>query len=1036
MGNQKPIFALDLSNEGVALWHRKGSQGWAALGQVSLKDPEFERRLIELRDKAPVRGRAAVVRIPRSEVLLSRIRLGVFEGEAAANHARRQVGELTPYAMDEISYDLGDKGFGNMAPVGVVSRRTLREADQFARSHGFDPVYFTTQYSEREFDREPRFYLDGVKPAAAATGWMIPWVAAAAIGLTAGFLGYSWLSAPTSAVTTELPAPVAEDTTAETETVDVATAPADDPEPEADAVAETEVAAVLDTQSFVDALPNVAPTLPPVSVDLVLPPETEYPSLQTGINPRLDIPGQPNQVRLASLKSQTPYADILSSTEPTLGLVLATAYRDLPDVAVTAEIAKALQGSVDYHPTDPIYGTPASEELGGIQVARLTAPDAISSTSPLDKLPLTSESKAQVTGRVIATPEPPPRPVSLVNAEPGTLTPTAEGTLGPDNILIFAGRPNKAPPARPGSELAPPAPDPLAGKRPRLRPEGLVPAELLASLEPIEETPLTEGDLLLASADPELRVKPTLRPTGLVPETQEPVVSQDVAEATTLEDSTEVAALAAEALDGLPSVEEPSAVTATAVEDPVAPQAPAAATELAAVTQTQTPADNAAPDANTAQDPVAPAELAAIDPEETPSEADVADAEPVEELDLLALADPSLANKRALIRPASLAPEATQDPTGLLALADPSLRGATPRSRPADLTGAEQTIETGPESPGDVLLASADPSLRAARPTTRPTDLSVPEAFAAEVAVTQTAQEDTSLLALTEPTDSPEATATVEPSAQETTLLALADPSLAGVKAPARPASVTVETTSEEAPVEGVSELIESLEETPETVPEDTPTLLALADPTLAGKRARGRPSDLRATDAAPATGLLALADPSLRGSRSKARPRGLKVLEVAQPEEVEPEEATTNGLATATRRAIAKSPQPKVRPSKIARVAKRIEAAEARDEKDTRTSKSTTPSAARGTSKPTPGNTTTTVARAATEKSRFNKNKMSLVGVFGSASSRRALVRLPTGRYIKVKAGDRVRGWKVSAIGEGSLKITKGSRNQTLRVP
>lgn len=75
-------------------------------------------------------------------------------------------------------------------------------------------------------------------------------------------------------------------------------------------------------------------------------------------------------------------------------------------------------------------------------------------------------------------------------------------------------------------------------------------------------------------------------------------------------------------------------------------------------------------------------------------------------------------------------------------------------------------------------------------------------------------------------------------------------------------------------------------------------------------------------------------------------------------------------------------------------------------------------------------------VAALATESARIPKHSLSLIGIFGTSSARRALLRLPSGRYIKVKQGDDVSGWKVSAIGESSVRIKKGSRDEVLRMP
>jgi type IV pilus biogenesis protein PilP len=83
-----------------------------------------------------------------------------------------------------------------------------------------------------------------------------------------------------------------------------------------------------------------------------------------------------------------------------------------------------------------------------------------------------------------------------------------------------------------------------------------------------------------------------------------------------------------------------------------------------------------------------------------------------------------------------------------------------------------------------------------------------------------------------------------------------------------------------------------------------------------------------------------------------------------------------------------------------------------------------------------TTSKTPKSVAALATESARISKKSLSLIGIFGTSSARRALLRLPSGRYIKVKQGDDVGGWQVSAIGESSVRIKKGSRDEVLRMP
>jgi hypothetical protein len=79
---------------------------------------------------------------------------------------------------------------------------------------------------------------------------------------------------------------------------------------------------------------------------------------------------------------------------------------------------------------------------------------------------------------------------------------------------------------------------------------------------------------------------------------------------------------------------------------------------------------------------------------------------------------------------------------------------------------------------------------------------------------------------------------------------------------------------------------------------------------------------------------------------------------------------------------------------------------------------------------------TSASVARQATLEDAIQLNRVNLVGVYGSPSDRRALVRLPSGRYVKVKVGDRVDGGTVAAITDSTLQYKKGNRMVSLEIP
>ena len=75
-------------------------------------------------------------------------------------------------------------------------------------------------------------------------------------------------------------------------------------------------------------------------------------------------------------------------------------------------------------------------------------------------------------------------------------------------------------------------------------------------------------------------------------------------------------------------------------------------------------------------------------------------------------------------------------------------------------------------------------------------------------------------------------------------------------------------------------------------------------------------------------------------------------------------------------------------------------------------------------------------MARQATIKNAINLRQVNLIGVYGTPSNRRALVRLSSGRYRKVQVGDRIDGGQVVAIGDSELRYQKGGRSVILKMP
>lgn len=137
------------------------------------------------------------------------------------------------------------------------------------------------------------------------------------------------------------------------------------------------------------------------------------------------------------------------------------------------------------------------------------------------------------------------------------------------------------------------------------------------------------------------------------------------------------------------------------------------------------------------------------------------------------------------------------------------------------------------------------------------------------------------------------------------------------------------------------------------------------------------------------------------------------------------------------TELAVVASIAPGVRPEGFAEaIAQALE--EARQQEQETASATVTPASVRPRAPVAQPNipTAASVARQATLENAIPLRRMNLIGVYGSQGNRRALIRLPSGRYVKVTVGDRIDGGRVAAIGDGELRYVKGGRNVTLRVP
>ncbi len=97
---------------------------------------------------------------------------------------------------------------------------------------------------------------------------------------------------------------------------------------------------------------------------------------------------------------------------------------------------------------------------------------------------------------------------------------------------------------------------------------------------------------------------------------------------------------------------------------------------------------------------------------------------------------------------------------------------------------------------------------------------------------------------------------------------------------------------------------------------------------------------------------------------------------------------------------------------------------------------KAAKPAPVRTVAKPVAPQKVAVAQKPAKQQVGLSRRTVSLVGVFGGADGRSALVRLPNGKIEKVKAGDRIQGVQVAAISADSVRLTGRGKDTLLRLP
>lgn len=212
----------------------------------------------------------------------------------------------------------------------------------------------------------------------------------------------------------------------------------------------------------------------------------------------------------------------------------------------------------------------------------------------------------------------------------------------------------------------------------------------------------------------------------------------------------------------------------------------------------------------------------------------------------------------------------------------------------------------------------------------------------------------------------------------------------------------------------------------------------------LAGLRPSLRPQEL----APPQEDVAPPADLALASKRPQTRPAGLAPVVAATPAPQSPDLAEVmaaiseavprSTFVNTTAQAVAASSRPDTRPRNFARVVARARDLQAQQTARAATAATAAQPAAAVSNAPAraSGNTTASVAQAATLSNAIRLRDVNLIGVYGQPNNRRALVRLGNGRYVKVEIGSTLDGGQVTAIGDSALNYVKRGRTIALQLP
>ncbi|WP_136635431.1 hypothetical protein [Pseudooceanicola onchidii] len=979
----KPNFALILSMDGIALLQR-ASPGWAIVGEAYPDGDNLADDMARLRAAAdrlaPGEATFKVV-IPNDQIRYVSIPAGAPDPMARQRAVETALDGATPYALDELAVDHAVSG-GSLN-IAAVALETLQEADEFARSFGFDPLCFVAMPEDRDYIGEPFF----------GTAHDVPDDVA-----------------------------VVPDSTAIRVTGHVRPADLEDkPAPKLVEVPKTEIADPLAD----DGAAVAGPSDPDATTDAAGPVSFSTRRARSGEDAG-DVPPAPKADRSAAPRGDAPRITFAEPEAGTSPAPVVVPPRDLQPEEMSASLKADSDDGVMPKPS-PMAGIIAAAGAFSGRVGAAMAARRAARTEAREAARAEAARKAEEAAQI--TPEAPTKALGIANPTAPAAVPAPQDAPGDTQQDAPKPKGRKGKSKANAAVAAAAAPAPAASEPVAPTPtfekvvanlhsaEDRIPGALTAEERRAEEERMTvfgaRGGSYESSGGGSAGVVTAVIIAVFVLGT--------AAWAMLFSDGSLSALVGGDS----PQEETVAAVEPRVIEDSFVPPAPGDPEDAAEAednapdaTPDTAPESQAEAPAPTAEDAAVAQALAAEETTEAPPEAPTdapatEDAAPSEEP-----VSPLIVTEAAEAEPE---PEPTADATDGTLTPEEEARyaasgiwqespdGIAATGDAATGTGTDGSAD--PDAPPDrspsVDLAALTPDLRPAPPAPPPVfgqrfDM---DARGLVIATPEGAETPSGVLAFSGPPPvepparpgDPEPTAAPEPEAS-----------------PQDDAAATPDTIEEPQPDA-------AQENSGETFAAVRPRQRPVTEPEVAADGTAGDRADDDVTTAAGAS----LAGAAI-GSRTETtalipdenRASIAAGLAGDDPTAAEGEEAEIEEASAAL---VPEFPalRPLQRPGNIGELA----------------------AAARATPIPTPsiapsGPTAVSVARQATVRSAIDLTEVNLIGVYGQPSDRRALVRLSNGRYRKVKVGDRIDGGRVLAIGDDTLRYQKNGRNMTLAMP